>query len=95
MYEEELSENYYRGLKEKENYYQGLKEKIKNTYAQLFVTQLKRKDEVHSVFSMILLWMRREIWSMYSGMMLQVETTTNILVTWFLLIPHIAQISTI
>jgi hypothetical protein len=33
-----------------QNYYRGLKEKIKNAYAQLFVTQMERKKEANSAF---------------------------------------------
>jgi hypothetical protein len=54
-----------------QNYYQGTKEKIKDAYAQLFVTQLERKKEANSVFSMILLWMSRGSCCTYFGLMLQ------------------------
>jgi hypothetical protein len=40
---------------------------------------------------MILMWMRRENWSTYSRLMLQVKKTIDILMTWLLLIPHITQ----
>jgi hypothetical protein len=36
-----------------QNYYWGLREKINNADVELFVTQLKRKKETNSTFSMI------------------------------------------
>jgi hypothetical protein len=50
-----------------QNYYRGLRDKIKNADTQLFVAQLERKKEVNSAFSMILMWMKKENWSTYSG----------------------------
>jgi hypothetical protein len=41
---------------------------------------LREKKKQTQPFSMILLWMRRESWFMYFGLMQQVEKTTVILV---------------
>jgi hypothetical protein len=53
-------------------------DKIKNAYVELFVAPMgkRKRQTLHS--SMISLWMSKESWYAYFGLMVQVEKTTVI-----------------